>query len=164
MCSFFDVFDACLRASTAEASSSRDRPVREGSQLVDDIVAVLNSSVSEQTTISSCRSKAAVERSAACASRSQKRKHNVKKETTISDIKRPQKIRRSYNRITQVSLGEEALEARAQWLAATRSPRGWLETFVEERYQVEDRNSDAAKAARREVRSAVRAATLGKGE
>jgi hypothetical protein len=60
-----------------------------------------------------------------------------------------------------VSLGEVALEARAQWLAATRSSRGWLATFVEERYQVEDMNSDAAKAARREVRSAVRAATLG---
>ena len=60
-----------------------------------------------------------------------------------------------------MSLGEEALEARAQWLAATRSSRGWLATFVEERYQVEDMNSEAAKAARREVRSAVRAATLG---
>ena len=84
--------------------------------------------------------------SAAGVSRQQKRKHNIKNETTISEIKRPQKIRRSYNRITQVSLGEEALEARAQWLAATRSSRGWLATFVEERYQVEDMNSDAAKA------------------
>ena len=74
---------------------------------------------------------------------------------------RPQQIRRSYNRVTQVSLGEEALEARAQWLAATRSPRGWLAAFVAERCQVEDTMCEAAKAARREVRSAVRAATLG---
>ena len=159
MCSFFDVFDACLRASTAEASSSRDRPVREGGQLVDAIVAVLNSSVSQQTTTSGCRSKAAVERSAACGSRQQKRHHRVKNDR--DEMARPQQIRRSYNRVTQVSLGEEALEARAQWLAATRSPRGWLATFVAERYHVEDMMCEAAKAARREVRSAVRAATLG---
>ena len=69
--------------------------------------------------------------------------------------------RRSYNKLDQVSLGQEALEMRRQVLVTTGSCRGWLQAFLQERYDIEDHTCEGARALRNQIKSAVRSVHTG---
>jgi len=69
--------------------------------------------------------------------------------------------RRSYNKLDQVSLGQEALEMRRKVPVTNGSCRGWLQAFLQERYDIEDHTCEGARALRNQIKSAVRSVHTG---
>ena len=76
----------------------------------------------------------------------------------------PPTKRRSFNKLDQISLGQEALEMRRQILCTTGTCRGWLNAFLTERFEIEDSTCEGARALRNQIKGAVRSVRTGNVE